>query len=205
MGGGCDGRRDRTSSIDCREVDNPRLLASANGPNQEKHGIKERIAMQARKTFLLFLLVVLGATCRAASVEHSVILPPDQAKAMLKQCSRPTPEYEGAWVIPPNVIAQLEQDLHKLAEMKAKQCCTSGASVNAPEEFVRQYVGITIRGRKYVYINAFPAGMLTEYRKDPDLWKRKPAMVCDGGSAFWGALYDPETRLFSGLAFNGLA
>lgn len=160
--------------------------------------------MQARKTFLLFLLVVLGGTCRATSVEHSVILPPDQAEVMLKQCSRPTPEHDGTWVIPPNVAAQLDQDLHKLSAMKAEQCCTSGASVSAPEEFARQYVGITIHGRKYVYINAFPAGM-AGYRKDKNAWKREPVMVCDGGSAFWGALYDPETRQFSGLAFNGLA
>jgi hypothetical protein len=33
----------------------------------------------------------------------------------------------------------------------------------------------------------------------------KPFMVCDGGLSAWGALYDPETRRFSELAFNGVA
>jgi hypothetical protein len=29
-------------------------------------------------------------------------------------------------------------------------------------------------------------------------------IICDGGKSFWGVLYDPETRTFSQLAFNGM-
>ncbi|AAM41027.1 conserved hypothetical protein [Xanthomonas campestris pv. campestris str. 8004] len=27
--------------------------------------------------------------------------------------------------------------------------------------------------------------------------------ACDGGAAFWGALYDPQTGAFSEIAING--
>lgn len=162
--------------------------------------------MRARSIILLLPLIALGTTARATPAKHWAILPSDQTQATLHQCSRQTPEHvDGTWEIPPSVAVQLEQDLHKLAELKSHQCCTSGAAVGDPDAFYRQYVGITIHGRKYVYINAFPAEIAPPGRKDDGSWKRKPAMICDGGSAFWGALYDPETREFSELAFNGVA
>ena len=41
----------------------------------------------------------------------------------------------------------------------------------------------------------------------PDHDKTNPAReavrVCDGGAAFWGAVYDPQTGSFSGIATNG--
>jgi hypothetical protein len=29
--------------------------------------------------------------------------------------------------------------------------------------------------------------------------------ICGGGEAFWGVLYDPATKTFRDLAFNGAA
>ena len=66
----------------------------------------------------------------------------------------------------------------------------------------RRLRGITIRGRRYVYINAFRnfTGGNNESSED---WKHKAVIACDGGNYFWGALYDPETREFSDLSANG--
>ena len=162
--------------------------------------------MRTIRTFSLLLLVALGAACGASSTDHAAILPPDQAEALLKQCSRDTPQHvDGAWEIPSNMAAQLEQDLGKLSGLKARQCCSAGESVSNPATFYRQYVGITIQGRKYVYINAFPLVIVGNARQNKDAWKHEPVMTCDGGSDFWGVLYDPETRQFSELAFNGIA
>ncbi|WP_266160764.1 hypothetical protein [Dyella silvatica] len=151
----------------------------------------------------------LNKACKTTGLihmEHAAVLPPNQAESVLKQCSRPTPQHvDGTWVVPPTVVMQLESDLNKLSSLKPKQCCISDESVRNPESYVRQYVGITIRGRQYVYINAFHYSILSAHSKERDLWKHKPVMVCDGGDAFWGALYDPETREFSELAFNGVA
>jgi len=35
--------------------------------------------------------------------------------------------------------------------------------------------------------------------------RTEPVLVCDGGDAVWGALYDPATKIFRDLAFNGRA
>ena len=71
-------------------------------------------------------------------------------------------------------------------------------SVTEPRDFDRQYVGVVVDGRELIYINAF---------KLPDSPSLKPATTavgaCDGGAAFWGALYDPQTGAFSEIAING--
>lgn len=162
--------------------------------------------MQGKNALLLLLWVALGTACREAPLQRAVIFPPDQAKAMLKQCSRSTPEnIEGTWVVPASVAVQLEQDLDKLSGLKSHQCCMSNRTIDNPRAYGTQLVGVTIAGRKYVYANAVPFVMLTNDRRYREFWSRRPVQFCDGGSAFWGALYDPETRQFSELAFNGLA
>lgn len=58
--------------------------------------------------------------------------------------------------------------------------------------------GVVIQGQQLIYINAF------KLPNDPPVKPAKEAIrVCDGGSAFWGALYDPQTGAFSQIAVNG--
>jgi hypothetical protein len=155
---------------------------------------------------LWLLLLVVGFSRSASAMEHGYVLSPDQAKQVLRQCSRPTPGgVDGTWMVTPQVVAQLERDLNKLSDLKSHQCCVSGESVRDPSSFFRQYVGVTIRGRKYVYINALQGPILHRATDNLDAVMHKPFMVCDGGDSAWGALYDPETRQFSELAFNGIA
>ena len=71
--------------------------------------------------------------------------------------------------------------------------------INDPTQFYRQYLGIVIKGRRMIYLNAFgfPGG-------DPQ-WRKRFVRICDGGGSVWGALYDPLTGEFSDLEINGLA
>lgn len=141
----------------------------------------------------------------AVAGERSALLPPSYAMELLAQCSRATPsDLAGVWVVPHRVIAELEADLPKLSKLKSTQCCGSGSVVH-PETFYRQYAGVVIHGRKYVYINAMDGHPIYFKEQDRDAWRKKPMIACDGGQSLWGALYDPETRTFSQLAFNGPA
>jgi hypothetical protein len=36
-------------------------------------------------------------------------------------------------------------------------------------------------------------------------WRTRVTMICDGGNAFFGVVYDPKMKSFTGLAFNGVA
>ena len=54
-----------------------------------------------------------------------------------------------------------------------------------------------------MYINAFG---LTDGQLREDIfgnWKTSPVIICDGGTKFWGALFDVESKQFSDLKFNG--
>jgi len=66
-----------------------------------------------------------------------------------------------------------------------------------PEDFYMQYIGIVVKGKRLIYINAFAF-------EEPPSWKEHAVITCDGG-VDWGVLYDPETGKFSDLAINGVA
>ena len=161
-----------------------------------------------QKTIYLAAVWLLSSctSSHPALPERTTVLTPSQAKHALQQCSRETPKsVDGVWTITPEVVAQLERDLPKLSSLVSQTCCGKGMSVSSPASFFRQYVGVKIAGRKYVYINAFRDHPIYLRRKDQDLWRSKPVLVCDGGESFWGVLYDPHTREFSQLSFNGSA
>lgn len=162
--------------------------------------------MHKQLTLLTLLLLSLSAIASPGSSERATLLPPTQARHVLQQCSRETPgPITGVWKVSPKVIAQLEQDLPKLSKLVSRSCCGNGLSVANPTAFYRQYAGVIINGHKYVYINAFRSHPIYARGTDRDRWRSVPELVCDGGSSFWGALYDPETRQFSQLSFNGIA
>jgi len=155
---------------------------------------------------LALFLLCLCASANSASSERVVLLPPTQARHVLQQCSRETPgPVSGVWTVSPAIIAKLEQDLPKLSKLVSQTCCGKGLSVSDPSAFYRQYVGVSIKGHDYVYINAFHDHPIYLHPKDRDRWRSEPELVCDGGDSFWGVLYDPETRQFSQLSFNGSA
>jgi hypothetical protein len=145
------------------------------------------------------LLVTATAVPSLALSNRAVLLPSDQAKAMLEQCSRPTPEdVDGSWTVPAATVKRLERDLPQLADFVAKP---AGGKAFDPSGFYRQYVGITVHGQKLIYINAFGGG---RDRIPFDIpWRKTPVVVCDGGRSHWGAVYDPKTHEFSQLRFNG--
>jgi hypothetical protein len=62
-----------------------------------------------------------------------------------------------------------------------------------------QYAGIVVNGKHLIYINAFYQSRPDEWEK----WKKIAVAVCDGGSGFWGALYDPKEKKVFDLRLNG--
>jgi hypothetical protein len=151
-------------------------------------------------------LLSFGAKANPALSERAVLLPATQARHMLQQCSRKTPgPLSGVWKVSPSVIANLERDLPKLSKLVSPTCCGKSLTVSDPSAFYRQYVGISINGHDYVYINAFHDHPIYLHPKDRDLWRTEPVLMCDGDDNFWGVLYDPKTSQFSQLSFNGPA
>lgn len=64
--------------------------------------------------------------------------------------------------------------------------------------YKRQYIGITRKRRKVIFINFF----CENYRTN---WRLTPIVVNDGGDCFFNVLYDPAAAAFSDLQINGEA
>ena len=129
-----------------------------------------------------------------------VLLSGTLAKELTSQCSRPAPaDYDDTWDPAVSDIARLEEHLKELEKLTTSSCCLPGARIGDVHSYRRQYVGLVLKGRKIIYINAFRRSA-TESE-----WRRKPVLYCDGGESFWGATFDPASGTFSDLAFNGVA
>ena len=93
----------------------------------------------------------------------------------------------------------LEEYFNKLLGTKSK----AGNRIINLRNYAYQYVGVTIARKNYIYINAFQLKPNKTVQEDHPIWKTSPVKACDGGSMFWGALFDLETKEFSQLTFNG--
>lgn len=156
---------------------------------------------------LLFVFVVAFAACGGTGWRDPVqfgpgswtVLDEEQAREAVGQCSRWTPRATGFWEVDEDVILDLEANLGRVSTMRASKCCLLRAwGPRHPHRFHRQYFGVVVGDRKLVYLNAY--------------WPDSPQSpislraidYCDGGNGYWGVLYDPETRRFSDLAYNGI-
>ena len=145
---------------------------------------------------LAFLIAIASAGCAASAAlqgDHWVLLPANAVKKALPLCSREGPKIDGTWTPSQAEVADLEKNLPALNELSTKDSAWSKAH---PEQAFRQYLGITVDRHRYIYINAIYGGFSPRDRTEF-------TAVCDGGAAFWGAMYDPATHRFSDLRTNG--
>ena len=61
-----------------------------------------------------------------------------------------------------------------------------------------QYQGKTVSGHRFLYINAYCIA-------PPAYAAKQLVQVLDGGPCFFSVLYDPRTKSFTGIIFNGEA
>jgi len=145
---------------------------------------------------LLFFVSAISSTAVAAEspTNHYAILPTSEGAALLKQCSRTVPQnVTNYWTPSPSQIAELEKRMPEFLRKNGFKLPFSN--------FNFQYVGMTVRGKQLIYVNAFPRHII-ENQKD---WRTKPVIICDGGEAFWGVVFEPADNTFHDLQSNGVA
>jgi hypothetical protein len=163
-----------------------------------------KVAIMCGVAILLFAAT--AAAFPALDPKGGVVLPLDHAADVAKQCSRGSPgPVEGTWLPSANEIRDLEARLPQALDDALGR---RGRLADRSRGIGRQYAGLRIAGRNVIYVNGFPlAEFETDARYRPGLsrddWKKHAIMVCDGGPAFFGAEYDPETKTFSQFQFNG--
>ncbi len=146
------------------------------------------------KFFIIIVISFFSMTAHSsASVSDAVAFDVTEGATLLQQCSRSTPTGNSAlWVVSEkelfSVETQLQKEFTKVTKGRLKDLSF----------YQRQYIGITIGGKKQIYINAF--------RREKSIeWKKKAVMVCDGGESFWGIVYDIESKTFLDFQANGSA
>jgi hypothetical protein len=72
----------------------------------------------------------------------------------------------------------LERDLPKIKSLKSGMF-GSRRSVAEHGACFRQYVGIIIHGKRYIYISAVRTG------EPSPSWRSEPMILCDGGESAW--------------------
>jgi hypothetical protein len=152
----------------------------------------------------LFLLSTIDASASARLAPgDGAILPVEESKELLHQCSRGAPQgVTGTWAPTTTRIRELEDRLPTALKAVAFE---KGERFAEPVDFRRQYAGFIVNGRKIIYVNAFPRDAGDPSPGRPFDWHRNAVTVCDGGSAFFGVVYDPEKRTFDHFQFNGPA
>lgn len=133
------------------------------------------------------------------------ILPAAKAERLSKQCSRPSPgPVTGTWSPSKSQIADLEFVLGEEIETQLKAIPKAGAK---PQDYYRQYAGLTIGGKQVIYVNGVQDSVVERDqgagRPQRGLWTNEPVMICDGGTITFGVEYDPATKAFDKFAFNG--
>ena len=141
---------------------------------------------------------VIPARPAPAPRAKSALMPPSEVEALLTQCSRPAPKgHTGTWEPTAADLRAMESNFRQITQLLRN----AGAEAADAEKYHMQYAGIVVGDEKLIYINAF-------YRSRPgewEEWKEKAVVVCDGGSGFWGALYDQKGKKFFDLHLNGEA
>jgi len=111
------------------------------------------------------------------------------------------PKLEATWEPTKAEIEGAESRLSMIPKLVGRvgRGGTGSGVVENPARYYRQYLGIVIGARKLMYLNAF----LLDKNEIPSDWRSRLVSFCDGGAAFWGAMYDPETHEFTRLEING--
>ncbi len=148
-----------------------------------------------RKAVLLAVVLATSAGEAAARERMWAILPERAAAETQRLCSRAgPPAFEGTWVVTAADVREAELRLPDVSRLSGDGAVEG---IGKPREYYRQYIGLVIDGRRWIYLNAFAAS-----RRVPG-WRSRLANLCDGGVASWGVLYDPASHRFSQLRANG--
>jgi|GEM_PF-987411 len=191
-----------------------------------RHGRKK---MATKLLFSLSILLIFFLSSNVFSEDfsfkpkYSVIIDPSKGDEVTGKdskdqysCFRNRPENtNGYWLLTEKDLQILEKNFKKIIQLTPTNF--KKKKIENLQDYVFQYVGISIGGKKYIYINAVVEEVFrdTASSEDRDQGKKKesthfyweklkhnPIMVCDGGWYFWGALFRIEDATFTELTYN---
>ena len=150
--------------------------------------------------FALHLIVACSSPAQNLQGEHWTIFPEQQARKLgvagWVTTSGHTADY---WTPAQESVFALEDGVAVFLQENSDRFYEQGTPVwERLDEYNRQYIGLTVDGRKFIYANFFCDDAAKDWRKDF-------VLVMDGGSCFFQFKYDPRKGEFFDLRVNGSA
>jgi len=148
------------------------------------------------RVVMILAVWFVGAAGLHAQQGKSVLLPASESERLRKSYEIQGSKIGGYWQPTAEELSSLEANIPKISALHSEGAIV-GAQIEHPENYSRQYLAITLNGKKTIYVSAFcEAGP-----PNPTHW----TIVSDGGTCVWRAIYDVETQTFSHLLTNGRA
>lgn len=123
-----------------------------------------------------------------------IALSKEQLPQLFSQCSRSAPHPTEILGVP---TKEEIRDLELRLERYIAEIYEAGKPAPPSVTFARQYVAYRVGGNRKIYGNFFPDTLVCEHSKG------QATVVCDGGPAFWGIVYDPLSKQFEQFEMNG--
>jgi hypothetical protein len=140
-----------------------------------------------------------------------VILSTHQARTALDQCSRLVPSpLSGTWTPDEATVRKLELVLGHALDRALDERIAPVTTKHSSSDYYRQYAGLMIGKKRIIYVNGFTKSsveqMATAHRQHPEIkeiaWRTRAVVACDGGSTYFGAVFNPATGKIEGIEFN---
>lgn len=132
------------------------------------------------------------------------ILEPESHNVLFRQCSRGVPrKMKRFFKVQEDQIEILEKNFRRIELTQASLCCIMGGTIDKAEDYYYQYLGVMIKKKKYIYVNAIRKTVFKKDIEKLDDRLNHPIVYCDGGTSFWGALFSIDKGAFIELAING--
>ena len=152
--------------------------------------------MSIRSAAVLLVLCLAASACRehasmAATSPRSVLLDSTAARDFMQPCSRPAPtRFDGYWM--PSSVAVAHADslvtLALASHLAGRRWLPDipDSLIPRPAHYVRQYVGVLIKGTPVLYVNGFNRVVLQDTGM-ARLWLHHYVGACDGSTTYFGA------------------
>jgi len=125
----------------------------------------------------------------------------------LQQPTRETPQLTGYWTPSTDDLRRLESGLAIVLDSVFRRLpIREDEKRPRIDEFVRQYAGFVLEGRRLVYVSAETMGIVQAVARNGQMSSeqlmRKAWRASYGGTGLFGIVYEPATRRFGRIEFN---
>jgi hypothetical protein len=166
--------------------------------------------MNFRNSIFILFISLYSKDCLSQDLKYvpsnQAILRKYRGKALMRQMSRCLPfKTKKFFDVSEQEKEQMEAKMKIIYNLTETLCDPSRLNkITDLSLYFYQYMGVIKKGKRYIYINAFPPEIAIDMLKyGGEDWRIFPAVVGDGGPRNWGVFFNLQTNEFEFLAFNG--